>query len=452
MSTRHDTASIIEPARETPVFRETDVLVVGGGPAGTGAAIAAARSGARTMLLERYGHLGGLATGGLVICLMPMSDGGADLQIAGICREIVDRLDAEGGAVHPPLEHIGAANRELLDRWRSYPFTVVDDRVRFSVQFDPETLKYVLNDMIREAGVELVLHAWACRAIMNEKNISGVAFESKSGRQAVTAKIVIDCTGDGDIFASAGADYDDITDPALRSSRMALVFRLGNVDVPAYLTFKTSEPEQHARSMEELAQLGGFTMVLRAWRDDVVWVNNFIGGRNALDVEDLTRVEIDARKAMLLTIRFFRDRIPGFENTFLMDTASQIGVRCSRRLKGDYILTDKDIRSGVPFEDTIAVCPTFLSVRSPLGRHMYVPYRSLVPRNVANLLVAGRCFSSDPVANDLLSPIQFCIAMGQAAGVAAALAVRNHERPGDIDIRVLRSLLLEQGVPLLRGS
>ena len=440
--------AIKEPSRETPVFRETDVLVVGGGPAGISAAIAAARAGARTTLLERYGHLGGLATGGMVICIMPMSDGGPELQITGICQEIVQRLDAEGAAVHPAREHIGSGDQEQLDQWRSYPFGVVDDRVRFSVQFDPEKLKCVLNDMIEETGVELLLHSLACQAIVESNSVTGVIFESKSGRRAIKARVVIDCTGDGDVFASAGAEYDDAPDPALRSSKLALIFRLGNIDVPTYLNYKKSYPEQHARSMKELEQIGGYTMVLRAWRDDVVWVNNFIADRNGLDVEDLTQVEIEARKAMRLTIRFFKDNIPGFQNAFLMDTASQIGVRCSRRLKGEYVVTGEDVRSSVIYKDTIAVCPTFLSEHSPRGRHMHIPYRSLVPKDIDNIIVAGRCFSSDSVANDLLSPIQFCIAMGQAAGAAAALSVKNGERLGDIKIQRLRAVLLDQGVQL----
>lgn len=438
--------TITEPARETKVFRETDVLVVGGGPAGIGAALAAARSGARTMLLERYGHLGGLATGGLVLCIMPMSDGTADLQVRGLCEEIVDRLDSAGGATLPPREAIGSRDPELLARWRSYPFTVVGDRIRFSVQCDPELLKCVLNDMVDEAGVELLLHAWGCRALTEGDTVTGVVFESKSGRQAAKAGMVIDCTGDGDIFASAGAEFDAARDPDLRSSRMALVFRLGSIDVPAYRKFRASEPERYGEIMKDIAAQGGFTMVLRAWRDDVVWINNFIPDRDGIDVEDLTRVEVEARRQMLLTLRLFRERVPGFKNAWLMDTAAQVGVRSSRRLTGEHVLTQEDVRAGTVFEDTIAVCPTFLPTGSPVGRHMHVPYRSLLPRKVDNLLAAGRCFSSDPVANDLLAPIQFCIAMGQAAGTAAALAVRGGVTPRELDFDTLKSALLRQGV------
>ena len=440
--------TITEPARETTVFRETDVLVVGGGPAGIGAALAAARNGAKTMLLERYGHLGGLATGGLVLCIMPMSDGSTDLQVTGICEEIVERLKAAGGATLPPRDAIGSGDPELLARWRSYPFTVVDDRVRFSVQCDPELLKGVLNDMTEEAGVELLLHAWGCRALAEGTSVTGVAFESKSGRLAVKADVVIDCTGDGDIFASAGAAYDATRKPELRSSRMALVFRAGNVDVPAYFDFRETEPEKYAKIIREIAAEGGFTMALRTWRDDMVWFNNFIGDRDGIDVEDLTRVEVEARRKMLLTMRLFKERVPGFSDAWLVDTAAQVGVRSSRRLIGEYVVTEEDVKSGRIFEDTVAICPTFLPAGSPVGGHMHVPYRSLVPREVENVLTAGRCFSSDPVANDLLSPIQFCIAMGQAAGTAAALAVQGGVTPRNLDFSLLKSRLIEQGVQL----
>jgi len=437
---------ITEPKRETRVYCETDVLVVGGGPAGVGAAIAAARNGAKTLLIERYGHLGGLATGGLVLCIMPMSDGTKEQQIAGLCQEIIDRLDTVGGAVHPKKEDLGSTNQNLINYWRHYPFTVIQGNIRMSVQTDPEMLKCILNDMIEEAGVVLLLHAYGCRSIVDCGVVKGIVFESKSGRQTIKAKVVVDCTGDGDIFASAGAEYDDEINPELRSSKLALVFRIGNLDVKKYLEFKDFRSERYFELMKELEALGGFTMALRTWRDDVLWFNNFIGDLDGLNIEDLTRVEINARKSMLITYNFFKNNIPGFESCYLMDTASQIGVRSSRRLIGEYILTRNDINSGILFHDTIAVCPAFQQGKSLENLHMHIPYRSLIPREIENLLVAGRCFSSDQVANDILSPIQFCIAMGQAAGTAAALSVENNVVPRKIDYHLLKNRLITQNV------
>jgi hypothetical protein len=429
--------TIQEHDHELKIFRETDVLVVGGGPAGVGAAIAAARNGAKTLLIERYGHLGGLATGGLVLCIMPMSDGTKEQQIAGICQEIIDRLDAVGAAVHPRKENLGSSDKNLVDYWKQYPFTVIQGKIRLSVQTDPEMLKCILNDMVEEAGVDLLLHAYGCRSIVDCGVVKGIVFESKSGRQAIMAKVVVDCTGDGDIFASAGAEHDDEINPKLRSSKLALVFRIGNIDAKKYIEFTNLKSERYSELMKELEALGGFTMALRTWRDDILWFNNLIGDLDGLDIEDLTWIEINARKSMLITYDFFKNKIPGFESCYLMDTASQVGVRSSRRLIGEYILTQND---------TIAVCPTFQPGKSFENLHMHIPYRSLVPREIENLLVAGRCFSSDQVANDILSPIQFCIAMGQAAGTAAALSVVNKVPPRHVDHHLLKNRLVTQNV------
>jgi hypothetical protein len=440
--------TIAEPASQINICKEADVVVVGGGPAGVAAAVAAARNGASTVLVERYGHLGGLAAGGLVIVIMPMSDGTKEQQITGICQEIVDRLDAIGAAVHPKKKDIGSDDSNLTAYWKNYPFSVIQGKLRMSVSFDPEMLKCVLNNMVEEAGVNLFLHSWGSRAIVNNRKIRGIIFESKSGRQAILSKVVIDTTGDGDIFASAGVPFDSTLDPNLRSSRMALVFRIGNIDIKKYAAFKESELSRYTELIKELESMGGLTMYIRTSHDDVVWVNNNIPGLNGLNVEDLTRIEVDVRKRMLITHDFLKKYVPGFEKSFIMDTASQIGVRCSRRLIGEYVLTEKDIFSGVIHPDTIAVCPDFRFNVSAEHPHWHIPYRSLVARDIDNLLVAGRCFSADKVANDLLSPIQFCIAMGQAAGTAATLAIKHNKAVKDVDFRELQDCLTKQNVRL----
>jgi len=440
--------TIWEPERRLSVRREAEVIVVGGGPAGVAAALAAARNGAETVLVERYGHLGGMATGGLVILIMPMSGGTEEQQIAGICQEIVDRLDSLGAAFHPPKEDLGASDQKRINHWRPYPFFVVDSQIRQSVLFDPEILKCVLNDMIEEAGVSLLLHSWGSRAIVERDAVQGVILENKSGREAILAKVIVDATGDGDIFASAGAAFDARLDPKLRSSKLALVFQIAHVDVKKLSEFKESEPENYSAKMREVESLGGFAMHLRSARDDVLWFNNYLPGLSGLNVEDLTWVEVNARKMMLTTHAFFKNHVPGFENSFIMNTACQVGIRSSRRLIGEYMITEKDIRSGAMYGDTIAVCPPFLHQVSHEHPLMRIPYRSLVPCKVENLLVAGRCLSSDLVANDLLSPIQFCIAMGQAAGTAAALSVKAGVAPRKVDYGRLQGRLMDQGVPL----
>jgi hypothetical protein len=413
--------TILEPAREVSVFRETEVLVVGGGPGGSAAAVAAAREGANTILVERYGHLGGMATGGLVLMInQPPS---------GQCQEWIDRLDKVGGARN---------------------ISIMPGPSRRNYMVNPELLKCAINDMANEAGVNLLLHSWGTQAIVDKNSVQGIIFESKSGRQAILAKVTIDATGDGDIFASAGAEFDGTIDRNLRSSQLATVFRIGNVDFDKFADFRQSNPQKWQEMRDEVDSVAGFHLgPVPGSRSDVVWVNNFIKGLDPLKVEDLTWVEVNVRKAMLPVYEYLKKHVPGFENGFIYDSASQIGTRGSRRLIGEYILTKQDVESGATHDDTIAV---FLhgagqpAAAAPEG--VGLPYRCLVPVSMEGLLVAGRCFSSDPVANDRFNIIACCIAMGQAAGTAAALAVKNKVNPRKVDTRILQGRLSAQGVSL----
>ena len=435
--------TIIEPSQELNVCRETEVLVVGGGPAGVAAAIAAARNGVDTTLIERYNHLGGMATGGLVILIPHMSAGTHEQEIAGICQEMVDRLDAKGAARHPERKLLGSDDKELQSPMKHYQDFVVDGRVRMSVIVDPEILKCVLNEMVEEAGVKLYLHSWGSRAIVDGKNVQGAIFESKSGRQAVLSKTTIDTTGDGDIFASAGAAFDGFIDPSLRSGMVALVWRMGDVDYLKYSRFRHGEQEAFGAIMNEMQAAAGFRVLpLATHRDDQVWVNNWVPGRICIDVDDITWTEVNVRKAMLKVHDILKNKMPGFEKSFILDTASQLGTRASRRLIGEHVVTEKDVRSGIIFEDTIAMIPPFKE-KTPTKA---VPYRSLVPVKVENLLVAGRCFASDPFANDLLNLIPYCVAMGEAAGTAAAIALKDGVQPRKVNIKTVQKKLLEQGV------
>jgi len=437
---------ITEPSRETKVLRETEVLVVGGGPAGVGAAVAAARNGADTTLIERYNHLGGMATGGLVILIPHMSAGTAEQEVAGICQEIVDRLDAIGGARHPNRELLGSADSEVIRKLKHYHDFVVDGRVRMSVIVDPELLKCVLNDMMEEAGVKLYLHSWGTQAIVDGAKVKGAVFESKSGRQAILSQLTIDATGDGDIIASAGAEFEAAVDHSLRSGMLAVVFRLGDVDYLKFSNFRQSDPAAYKSIMDEVRALGGFPLLpLATHRDDQVWVNNWVPGNDCLNVEHLTSAEVKVRKVMRKAHQILKNKMPGFQNSFILDTASQIGTRGSRRLVGEYQVTMNDLRSGVLYDDTIAAIPRFTENLSSKSPNRCIPYRALVPRTIENLLVAGRCFSSDVAANDVLNLIPFCVQMGEAAGTAAALSLRDHIRPRQVNYRTLQRRLLKQG-------
>lgn len=442
--------SITEPSNSVSVIREADVVVVGGGPAGIGAAVAAARAGADTVLIERYGHLGGMATGGLVILIPHMSGGTAHQEIAGICQEWIDRLDRIDGAIHPDRAELGSSDAAIHKKWQDYFSFVVNDRIRQSVYVDPELLKCVLNDMVEESRVNLYLHSWGCRAYMEGDTIRGVIFESKSGRQAILGKVVIDTTGDGDIMASAGAEFDGGMEGELRSSMLAVVFRLGNVDFRRFCDFRNSEPAKWQEVTQRIFQLGGFRLApFPTNRNDVMWVNNWIPGKSCLSVEDLTWTELSVRRVMRAMRDILHKEIPGFEGCFVLDTASQLGTRGSRRVVGDYVVTLNDVSSGKTYDDTIMYFPSLQPVE---GRPLiHIPYRSLVPKRIENLLVAGRCYSSDAPANNLTNLIPHCVGMGEAAGAAAALAVESGRSVRNVDYRRVQKHLRNQGVALPAG-
>jgi hypothetical protein len=440
--------TIREPGRDVNILTEVDVVVVGGGPAGIAAAVASARNGARTMLLERYGHLGGLASGGLVTVIMPMSDGTNKPQIAGICQEVIDRLDDAGAALHPRMEDLGSSDPELIDYWKNYAFSVVDGKIRLSTTMDSEILKCILNDMAEDAGVRLLLHSLFVRTLAEDDTVKGVVFESKSGRQAVMGRVFIDSTGDGDVFASAGAPFDGKMDVEDRASMLALTFRIGNIDIKKYHSFRDDSQQAYIGLLKELESLRGFTMFIRAFREDTIWVNNNIPNLSGLRVEDLTWLEVDGRKRMRITHDFLKRKMPGFEDSFIVDTASQLGVRCSRRLTGAHVVTTSELQSGIVFPDTVVMGPDFRHDFSAENPHWHVPYRSLVPRNIKNVLATGRCISADPIANDLLAPIQYCFATGQAAGTAAAIAVKDNVTAAHVDVSKLQKRLIEQNVLL----
>jgi flavin-dependent dehydrogenase len=246
---------ITEPAQDIKVFTEAEVVVVGGGPGGHSAAVAAARNGAKTVLVERYGHLGGMATGGIVIQIPHMSDGSEEQQIAGLTQEWIDRLDPIGGVLVPQRGEIGSTDEKLVSYWRRFMGNVNKGRIEYTAWVDPELLKCVLNDMVEDAGIKLLLHSWGTRAIAEDGIAKGVIFESKSGRQAVMGKVIIDGTGDGDLLPSAGAEWEGGFDPSLRSSMLALVFRIGNCDYQKYCDFRETDQDKAQSLMNEMTEV-----------------------------------------------------------------------------------------------------------------------------------------------------------------------------------------------------
>jgi hypothetical protein len=443
-----ETKTYREPSRDLNVCAEADVVVVGGGPGGHSAEVAAARTGARVALLERYGHLGGMATGGIVIQIPHMSDGSTEQQIAGLCQEWIDRLQPLNGVLVPRKEDKGSTDPRLVSYWKRFAGNVNRGRIEYTAWVDPELTKCILNDMVDEANIKLYLHSWGVRAIAEEGRVKGVIFESKSGRQAVMGKVIIDGTGDGDLLSSAGAECYTTFSPKLRSSALALVFRIGNCDFQRLCDFRESHPEAYAELMKQLTDVAGTRIFpLPTPRNDVVWMNNWVPGLDCTKVEDLTKLEVQMRKAMRLGHAFLKKNVPSFENSFIMDTAPQTGTRGSRRVVGEITLTKEETATGKVYDDTVAVIPRMgpSATGSPF---VYFPYRALVPKTVDGLLVAGRSFSSDDAANDSINLIPHCIAIGQAAGTAAAIAVRRNIEPRRVNYGELRESLAYQGVPL----
>ena len=440
--------TIREAARETKVCRTADVVVVGGGPGGIGAALAAARSGADTVLIERYEHLGGMGTGGLVTIIPDMIDAKGKQVIAGITQEWVNRLNARGAADYPKKEHWGSTDKKLVDYYRNRsPFYASGNRVAYSVHLDAEISKCLFQDMMKEARVKTYLHSWGTEPIMDGNKARGVIFESKSGRQAVLAKVVIDSTGDGDLLPYAGAKFETHIEKNLRMSNLSFSYWIDNVNLKRYEEYKKSKAAELAQKMGEVRKLGGtpgfLTSNLRN-QENVVWCFPRYPNTSQYDVEELTRVEFLGRQQMMITHDFYKKNIPGFERSFIVLSNSQLGTRGGRRVVGDYVVTEKDMKATTPFKDTIAVFPN-TDKQNP---HMYMPYRSLIPRGVNNLLVACRAFSSDAVTNDSFNLIHHCICLGQAAGTAAAQSIRGGGDVRKIDIKALQASLKKQGVIL----
>ena len=385
---------VVQPQRELPVLHQTDVLVVGAGPAGVVAALGARRAGAKVTLVERYGHFGGLWSGGLVLLVIGHIVTGKKQVCQGIGEEMMRRLEK--------LDR-GIVNRQPGDR----------------PTVDAEALKYMMLQMIVEDEVDVFLHSWAVDAVMDGDTVKGVVFESKSGRQAILADQVVDATGDGDVFAAAGVEHER------RPYHLGLVSRIGNLD---------QVDPQKAKLAKKPSHLGSVTPI-----EGVNWVNMRGPDADGLDVAQLSTLEMNHRRQIWKNLREIRST-PGYEDVYLLETAPQLGVRITRVLSGVETLTMKGVLEGKKFPDCVAVGGAWN------GDHQewQIPYRALLPKKVENVLAAGRCISGEPRMSDLIRVIPICFITGHAAGCAAALAVRDGCRARDVDVPKLQKLLREQ--------
>jgi hypothetical protein len=453
--------TIREPARDIPVFRTCDVLVVGGGPAGSAAAASAAQLGADTMLVERYGHLGGMSTGGFVLWIDRMTDWQGRQVIAGFANDLLDRLPRDA-VLGPPPELWGSKDAAAVAYWKDR-YNAFQGMVTWSPTVDPEMLKMVSLDLVLERGVSLLLHAWAVAPVQDGPEVRGVIFESKSGRQAILAAAVIDATGDGDVFALAGAAYDtDVFPPDSREEfefvvapnihdRMTLSSRWGGVDMERYLAFRRDHPAQYHALMARAKEGGVVDRPHVMPRNDVaLFMAPKMSGYSCLDVEHLTAVEIEGRRRVRQMLEFYRREMPGFERAWLIDTSPQIGTRHSRRLVGVTKMTREAWTSGLRHDDEIGISPP-PNARYP---NVSIPLGCLVPGALDGVLAAGRNLSSDTATHSFMREIPQCWAMGQAAGVAAAVAVAAGVRVRDVDVAEVQRQLAKQGawLPARGGS
>lgn len=456
-----DSSTVLLPPRQAQVAAECDVLVVGGGPAGIGAALGAATAGADVVLAERYGFLGGNATSSLVspwmsfhtrrpepprigdTSLMPSDHGEGEPVIGGKHIEVIERLIDEDGAV-PPSPATG-----------------------YTVPFDPEVFKTVSLDLLDEAGVRYLLHAFASGV-----HEDGVVLETKSGPLLIRCPTIVDCTGDGDVAAAAGADYEIGRESDGLTQPMTLMARIQNFDHESFAAYVGENPDQWR------GVLGLWDLIARATeageldlpREDILFFRTTHPREVALnstrvtevlgvDAYDLTFAETVSRHQLRQVSRFLREWVPGFADAYVMQSGVSIGVRETRRILGDYVLTGDDVLTARKFDDVIARGTYPVDIHNPKGRGTVlrsvppgdaydIPLRCLLPRGVDNVLTAGRCISGTHEAHSSYRVTPTAMATGQAAGVAAALGAKNGQRPRAVPVPDVQTELVRQRADL----
>jgi hypothetical protein len=437
--------TIEEPARQIPLYGEYDIVVLGGGPAGIAAAVAAARAGRRTLLIERYGFLGGMGTAAGVtnFCGLHANVHGAMHRVVqGVASDLLARIDRLGGLNAPHL---------ILGKI-------------FAQAYDTAAYKIAADDLLGAHKVDILFHALGAGVVMHdEARIHVLLVETKAGRQAIRADIFIDCSGDGDLAAWAGAPFE-VGDREGHMLYPSMMFRLNGVDPE-----KAGEAWKTIPALMEKAEAAGThtfprkAAIVRPQRSGIEWRVNFTqlaradgSAINGIEPDDLTRGEIEGRRQAVEAFAFLRT-VPGFEKSYIVDLPPQLGIRETRRVVGGYQLSGEDVLGCASFEDSIGVNGwpieahvagdvifTFPPIPESRGFNE-LPYRMLVPKGVDNLLVAGRCASMTHEGQSAARVSGACFAMGEAAGSAAALALSGNTRPRDIAIGTLQQALRQQG-------
>lgn len=463
--------NIHEQSKFIPVMAEADVVVIGGGPAGLAAALAASKEGLDTILVERFGFYGGVITQATMgsITWYRYAD---TIDAGGICTEFETRAQELGASIDIFGVVAGTPLEKILEA-----MGYMDDGVSTYQILDTEMFKYVADTLLLESGVLPILHCLTVGAIMDGNTIKGVITESKSGRQAILAKRVIDATGDADIANFAGAPFRK--DPKNKLMEVTTNFSCSNVDMIRFGAYTLAqrgkmsdwssetcgkeddmfsthmfEPFEKAKAAGEIPEdwdirafPGGFTL-----EGEVLSLNAIhMTGIDPTDVWDMTWAEMEGRKRSIYAMEAMKKYTPGFEDAKLRNFSTTLGTRESRKIIGAYNIDEHDVRNQATFSDSIGICPEFLDGYGVLclpttGRYFQVPYGITLPQEVENLLVAGRCVAGDKISHSATRQMVCCMVTGQGAGAAAAVSVRDNVTCRNVNISRVQSALKGQGV------
>lgn len=441
--------------REIETVFEADVVVLGGGPAGIAASISAARQGRKVALVEKYGFLGGMATAGLVAPFMKIHtiDGKHQI-IKGIFEEMIRRMEAEGGAIHSSRVTMGTPLMGFLGAGHNY-----------DTPFDPESLKRVADAMVAECGVRVFFHAQFLDVIMDGSRITHVIIADKSGVRAISGQEFIDCTGDADVAVRCGVPF--ITGDGNGTLQPATtMFRVCNVVTEETRRYVEEHPEDFMfiSLATKAREAGDFSInrrraIIFETVHPGIWVVNStrVQSFDGSDADQRSLAEAEGRRQVKIAFDYLKKYVPGFEHAVLMDSAAEIGARETRHIEGEYCLTEEDILTGKHFPDCIALSGFPMDIHDNSGRqdqfiepeninYYEIPYRCMVPKAIPNLLVAGRPVCATHHAAAAIRVMPTCFAWGEAAGIAASLALEKHVPCAQVDYQQLRSALKSAGI------
>ena len=461
---------IDEPSKKIPIIAETDILVVGGGPAGISAALGAARAGVDVMIVERYGCFGGVIIQAMIGTVAwyryakTVDAGGIGLEFEKRSKSMDASIDIFGKI----------KNKELVEVLEQEGL-MVKGKSTYEV-LDTEMFKHVVDELIQEAGIKPLLHCTVVQVIMDEDVIKGVITESKSGRQAILAKRVIDATGDADIAYYTGAPFKK--SPKNELMEVTVNFGCSGVNIGKFIMWvylnrskfgdwgETSGKEEELfttyltdqfKKAQEAGEIPKDITIESYWGSytDAGEINSFNGihmkNIDPTDVWDLTKAEIEGRKRVMMAINALKKYTPGFKKARLRTIGASLGTRESRKIIGEYNITEDDVRNEARFEDTIGICPEFIDghgvcIMPTTGRYFHVPYGIIVPQKVENLLVVGRAVAGDKISHAATRQIVCCTVTGQGAGIAAAVSIKENTTCRLVDIAKVQMILKKQGV------